>query len=651
MKSIRPTTILFLLFLYLFQPCYPVNNLVSIDSLQKNLITAIELKEKSKACSLVHQLSVQLWINGKIDSSLIYSEQTYQWAVELKDTSYQIKGLTNSAYNYQQKGDYNTAIEHLEKAVSLSEKSKDTLQWANSIENLSVLFGATGLTNYPRALELLLKAAKLKEDCGANNLLAGTYKNISAIFKEVKDTLNREVYLLKAVDLVDQGKSMNPTFQAAVYNEAGRFYTDEKPNYPKAEEYFLRVLEISRKLNWKKGISASLSNMANVKELQGKYKEALSLLTDVLKIKTEINDYYGVVNVYYSIGDIYMRLNEYKLATANYQKAHDLALGKKLSNELNKSYNGLYQSYKGMGSFQTALEYLEKYSALSDSISGATHKKVMAELETKYQTEKKVQQIEQLTAEKQIGALKTRQRTLIAFILGSLLLLLTLLGYLIIRQKNLNNQKRESELNQKLLRSQMNPHFIFNALGTIQGYIYNNKTSDAALYLAKFAKLMRNILESSIHEQISIDEEIETVTNYLTLQQIRSKNDFQFEVNVEGSEHDELVPPMLVQPFIENSIKHAFKSGDIENKIIVRYIFNQANVSIVIEDNGVGINSTSEKIKDHKSYAIQLTCERLSLYNKQNRKSGSINITDLSETGGNGTRVVICFKQTQPCTR
>jgi tetratricopeptide (TPR) repeat protein len=645
----RPTLLLKLLFLLLILLClktYSANKLVSIDSLQSGLKNAMAANEKSKACSIAHQLSVQLWINGKVDSSLIYSMQTFDLATELKDTSFQVKGLTNCAYNCQQKGDFKAAVNFFEKAILLSERSKDTLQWANSIENMSTIYGATGLTNYPKALELLLKAAKLKEDFKAYTLLPGTYKNISAIFKEVKDTLNREKYLLKAVTLVDEGKAMNPTFQAAVYNEAGRFYTDERVDFSKADAYFNRVLEISKKLEWKKGISASLSNLANVKELQGDYPNALLLLSDVLKIKTEINDFYGLVNTHYSIGDIYFRLKNFGAAIENFMKARDLSLQKNMSNELNKSYQGLYKAFKESGKYQTALEYYEKSSALSDSISGANHRKAVAELETKYQSKQKEQQIEQLTSEKQIETLKARQRNLVVFILAALLLVSALLGYLIFRQKSLNNQKRESELNQKLLRSQMNPHFIFNALGTIQNYIYNNRPDDAGKYLAKFAKLMRNILESSINEQIPIDQEIETVTNYLTLQQIRSNNHFQFEVIVDGSQHDEQIPPMLAQPFIENAIKHAFKPDDLDGKITVSYVFGENGVSIIIEDNGVGINSTTNKNeREHKSYAIQLTCERLRLFNRQNRKSSSINIYDLSETGGKGTKVKITFKQ------
>jgi tetratricopeptide (TPR) repeat protein len=645
----KPSTIrIFLVFLIVtcFFKAIPAKNSIPLDSLFIYLNDAIKTKDQKKACLYAHQIGAHYWINGKIDSSIIYSQKALELAIETKDTTFQIKAITTLAYDKQQQGNLEEAIELFNNAISLSEKLRDTLLWANSLENMSVIFGATGCSNYPKALELLLKAAKLKEDFGAFDMLPGTYKNISVIFKEVKDTLNREKYLLKAVNLVEQGKVVNPTFKAAVYNEAGRFYTDEKPDYIKADDYFTKVLEISKQLNWKKGISASLSNKANLKELQGDYKNALELLSESLKLKTEIKDFYGIVNTYHSMGEIFQKLHDYKQSIGNYEKSLKLALEKNLSNELNKNFEGLYTVYREMGNYKTSLEYFEKYTSLSDSLTGVNHKNVVAELETKYQTEKKEQQIEKLTTEKQIESLKARQRKLIAFILGSLLVLIALLAYFIIRQKNLKNSKRESELNQKLLRSQMNPHFIFNALGTIQNYIYNNRADDAGKYLAKFAKLMRNILESSINEQIPIDKEIETVTCYLTLQQIRSSNNFQFEVNVEGSLHDELIPPMLVQPFIENSIKHAFNPDDLGGKITVRYIFSKEEVSIIVEDNGVGINSKKrENEAGHKSYAIQLTRERLSLYNKQNSISGSIDITDLSETGGKGTRVTINFKQ------
>lgn len=615
-----------------------------VDSIIAKLNKAIDLKDKRLECELTFNLASRYRFNGKTDLAIEYSQKAFDLATELKDTSIQVHALNILAVNLQQKGEMNSAIDKFNQAVKLAEALGDTILLANSIENLSVVYGSTGITDYPRQLDLLLKSAKLKEAKQAWDMLPGTYKNISTIFRETGDTLNREKYLLKAVDLVERNLVTNPSFKAAVYNEAGRFYTDEKVDLDKAETYFTKVFEISQQLNWKKGIAVSLSNKANIKEKRGDLNEALLLHYQALTLKLEMNDVYGLVNTYSSIGQILTQQKKHTQALKNFEKASDLAVNNKMSNELKENYLSMYKAFRELKNFSAALEFHEKYTALSDSLLGAQHKKTVAELDTKYQTEQKEQQIEKLTVEKQIETLKARQRQLVVSVLGSLLVLIALFAYFIIRQKNTNNKRRESELNQKLLRSQMNPHFIFNALGTIQNYIYNNRADDAAKYLAKFAKLMRNILESSVNEKIPIEQEIETVTNYLTLQQMRSKNNFVFEVTSEGASFDDTIPPMLAQPFIENSIMHAFPSVIENAKIKVIYIFDKDEATIVIEDNGIGINATQPNSSGHKSYAMQLTAERLRLLSKKKQKT-EVDINDLSETGGSGTRVTIKIKQ------
>lgn len=615
-----------------------------VDSVYIYLNQAISENNKAKECIHTHQLTVHYWLNGQTDSSLHYSQKLLDLSTEIKDTTHIIKALNNQSYNYQHLGEFLLAAEKLSLAIQLSKEKKDTLLWANSLENLSVIYGTTGLTDFPKAIDLLLQAAKLKEECKAYNMLAGTYKNISSIFKEMKDTLNREKYLLKSIKLVDEEKTINPTFKAAVYNEAGRFYTDEKADYPKANEYFNRVLDISQQLNWKKGISVSLSNMANVKELMGEYPQALRLLEQSLVIKQETNDYYGIVNLYHSMGEVYNKLKNPTEAINCFNKSTELATRNNLSNEIKKNYFSLYRVHSKSGNYKTALDFFERYYALSDSINGAEHKNKVAELETKYETEKKEQQIEKLTAEKEIETLRARQRKLIALILASLLGIIGLLFFFISRQNKLKNIRKQSELNQKLLRSQMNPHFLFNALGTIQNYMFNNNINDAGKYLAKFAKLMRNILESSVNELIPLEQEIETVSNYLALQQLKDNQNFSYSIKTEGEETDAYLPPMLVQPFIENAIKHGFTKDITDASLQIFYKFDDEYCTISVEDNGVGILSGRNN-KDHKSYAIMLTCERLAQLNKGNKKENSIETTDLSEEGSRGTRVVIKFKQ------
>jgi sensor histidine kinase YesM len=184
-----------------------------------------------------------------------------------------------------------------------------------------------------------------------------------------------------------------------------------------------------------------------------------------------------------------------------------------------------------------------------------------------------------------------------------------------IEQKKLDNE----QLNQRLLRTQMNPHFIFNSLTSIQNYLFENEPQKTAVYLSKFAKLMRQILESSREDFIPLEKEIQTLENYLQLQKMRfgDKLNYQIQVSPEINPEEVRIPPMFAQPFIENSLEHGILHRAEEG--FIQIDFKQAGNMIVlaVEDNGVGLAQSktlrSEIKKEYKSLATQITQERLSL--------------------------------------
>ncbi len=619
---------------------------LAVDTLLLQFNQAVQSKNKVLQCQYSYNLASNFRFKGDVEQSKKYAEIAFELANEIHDTSRIINALNILAVNLQQQGNLNDAVLKYTEAIGFAETYGDTILLANSIENLGNVYGASGKTDFPRAIELLLKSAQLKESAKAWSVLAGTYQSISSVFREMGDTLNRENYLLKAIDLVDRGLISNNSFIASVYNEAGRFYTEEKRDYQLAETYFQKVLVISQRLQWKKGMAVSLSNIANIKEKQEKFSEALDLHNQALKLKQEMNDLHGLAITYHSVGLVHYRLKHYREAVQMLEQSVKIAGENHFTSALKDGYQTLYKVYREMGLFEQALNNFEKYKVLADSISGDTHRKTIAELQTVYETAQKEQQIANLTTENKVSELKARQHTLIASILAILLVTIVLIAFFIVRQHRLKNRQNEIVLNQKLLRAQMNPHFIFNALGSIQNFILNNEITDAAKYLARFAKLMRNILESSLNEKIPIEREIETITNYLTLQQIRDNNNFQFEITSEGALSTDCIPPMLVQPFIENSIKHAFDKTITDAKISVNYKFSATNILIEVEDNGHGIShDTKPENKLEKSRAIELTRQRLNLLKKNSKEKGNITINDLKETGSRGTLVTINLKR------
>ncbi|MBS4061174.1 MAG: histidine kinase [Bacteroidetes bacterium] len=227
-----------------------------------------------------------------------------------------------------------------------------------------------------------------------------------------------------------------------------------------------------------------------------------------------------------------------------------------------------------------------------------------------------------------------------------------LLVTFILRRKNKLHREQETAhqlvlLEQKALQSMMNPHFIFNALGSIQSYILKNNAADAGLYLSQFARLIRQNLNAIKTSMISLDEEVDRLRNYLDLERLRMNNRFSFIIDIgEEIEEDVLIPTMILQPIVENAIWHGLATLE-ENGLINIFFtkFTDKTMRIVIEDNGIGTEQAAlqTKRKDtHLQIGMNLTLKRLELIGKKLNVKTSITTSDIHP--GNpypGTKVEI----------
>ena len=203
-------------------------------------------------------------------------------------------------------------------------------------------------------------------------------------------------------------------------------------------------------------------------------------------------------------------------------------------------------------------------------------------------------------------------------------------------------------LEQKALRLQMNPHFIFNALNSIQALVSSNDSKTARLYLAKFSKLMRQILDNSRRTSIPLENEIATLENYLAIEQFCNNHRFDYHIDYDDDLDVESIeiPPIIVQPFVENAIVHGVTQLDKKGKIIVRFFIEKEVLICEVEDNGIGRSAAakmkSQRDQQHKSTALLITQERLDTLNKKSVQP-SISVRDLVDERGepNGTCVRI----------
>jgi LytS/YehU family sensor histidine kinase len=218
-----------------------------------------------------------------------------------------------------------------------------------------------------------------------------------------------------------------------------------------------------------------------------------------------------------------------------------------------------------------------------------------------------------------------------------------------LRQNNLRIglEKKNLETEQKLLRTQMNPHFIFNSLNSVQGYISANNSFLAMTYLAKFAKLMRYILENSRKNMILLEDEISALTLNMELERIRFKEHFDFKIEVDKNLDSAVlfIPPMLIQPFVENAMKHGLRNK--AGKGLLELYFKPAGklIHCIVRDNGIGREKAAEinkaKDPDHKSVGMEVTSERIVALRQQFKEDISVSITDLKNEDGTaaGTEV------------
>lgn len=213
------------------------------------------------------------------------------------------------------------------------------------------------------------------------------------------------------------------------------------------------------------------------------------------------------------------------------------------------------------------------------------------------------------------------------------------------KQKSILKAKQEKvQIEQTLLRSQMNPHFIFNVLETIQVLIIENNNKSAVNYMNQFSKLIRNVLEYNTSEFVTLEEEEELLRLYLSIYQLVTNFEYDFEINVDLSLNKELtkVPPMLIQPFVENAIKHAFVENQAEKyklKINIDKVIDK--IRFTIEDNGIGIARATQNKATHKSLALQITLNRLEYIYKKATDIEMLSLSDIIDDKETrvGTRV------------
>ncbi|UXP32724.1 histidine kinase [Reichenbachiella agarivorans] len=496
----------------------------------------------------------------------------------------------------------------LYKARNIAVQDKDTVElgWIYSQLGTVHLMG-----QYDSAIFYCLKAQKLKPEEGLLRL------NLRTLALAYMRTGNLEKAIKLQQELVDTYED-SITSQAQVNhlnNLAGFYYYAH--NLDSAAAIFRKLMQYHDERNQMGKKLLMSTNLASIYYAKGDYAEAVALNKAALDyVNQEGLDKSEFVSCYSNVGINYSRMGRYDLATVYLDSAEYWAKRFLAESSLELCYREKYKMDSVRGDYKSMAMNLKKLMNFTDSVRNAKNDKQIADMQIQYETEKKDQEILNLNQQAELQSLTISQRNTQfgAVVIG--LLLLIAVGVTLTQRRSFKLRQEAGAVEQRFLRSQLNPHFIFNSMTAIQQYLLENDAEQAGYFMGTFSTLMRQILENSRREFITLTEEVDMLTNYMELQKMRFQDKFNYHIEIDERLDEDYVgvPPMFAQPFIENSLEHGlFRKGEEINEVTVRfgYISKQL-VGLEISDTGIGISDVQNK-ESHNSLATQITRERLAV--------------------------------------
>lgn len=382
--------------------------------------------------------------------------------------------------------------------------------------------------------------------------------------------------------------------------------------------------------------------------LVGRYDEALKSSKRYIEVNEQINQINPVI--YNNLATSFERNNQLDSAIFYYKKGIAIAQQMKIK-EQHLLYGGLSNVYKRKGDYQQALLALDSSFAHVTRLKERMNANKLKELELQYETKEKDVEISTLKDNFQLQQKNFQQQRWITwlvvfFIIGILSYGLILYRQRLLQEKNkhLALQNKKMQLEQRILQVQLNPHFIYNAIANLQGLINQENKAVANRYLIALSKLIRHILELNRRDFVPLSDDLQAVENYLQVQQMRYSNRFTYRIHTEDIAVDDiLIPPMLLQPFIENAIEHGFQHIDYQGELTLTLDQRDQQLFIYIRDNGRGFQPTTETAKKQSLSQI-ITQERLDVLFHDQPQRPFFKLREIRDTSSSsGVEVILCL--------
>lgn len=535
------------------------------------------------------------------------------------------------AQEFIDKGDNAKGEEYLKKALASytklnrkSDKTRVTRSLAKVQESQNKVQAA--IKNYEAAGE----AAVDKDDEQLNSNDANRLRNANN--PAVQSAYNRSnIQLLEREDKKEEA--------ADAYIQQAEMSLQQKNKDVAIESYKKAIIYSNAK---PKEVIKLKSEIAKVYASDNQFDKAIDINEKLLAEAQNKQDFDTQITQLQSLATIYFKKNEPEKAIAALKEAYSLASQKGKTAEVKRSLTQLLQYYKSNGNDKESIalydEFFQNFERLIQSDTSLIDAKAFQI------TEEKIRQLEKEKTLK--DELISKKNTFNYVLIGSILLLLLFFGLIVKALYSIKTKNKEIAL--QSLRREMNPHFIFNSLNSVNQFISQNKELEANKYLTSYSNLMRNMMENSNKDFVTMSNEIEQLKKYLDLEHLRFQDKFDYQIIADENLDVEttFVPNMIVQPHLENAIWHGLRYRETKGLLLLKFTLKKGKIGIIIDDNGIGLTKSQElktqNQKVHQSRGLTNTKERINLLNELYKTNITFHVSE-KITPETGTIVEINF--------
>jgi tetratricopeptide (TPR) repeat protein len=528
------------------------------------------------------------------------------------------------AQEFTDKGDFAKASENLNKALELYTSTQNNTGRSRIIRNIAQL----------QESQNKLSAASKNYKIAANTATDETFRTLNLNdYNRLKNSGNFDIqhqYLDANIVLLKKAKKNSQV--ADTYLQQATLNL-KKTDSTAALQYYAQALIYAKAVPAKAFII--YSKIATLQVAGKRYIEAIETVKELLAQAEKVKDKTTQIAQLQYIASIYFKINDTDSAVNALQKSYKIAAANGKTFEARESLLLLVEYYKSIGNDKASMEAYREFAQNLDRILLSDNS--LTDAKTFKVTEERIRRLE---SEKTLkDELLTRRNTFNYFLLGAIVLLLLFFGSIVKALYSIKTKNKEIAL--QSLRREMNPHFLFNSLNSVNQFIAQNNELEANKYLTSYSNLMRNTMENSNKDFVTLGNEIENLTKYLELEHLRFKDKFNFEINIDETlDPDTIwVPNMVIQPNLENAIWHGLRYKEQKGLLKLNVQPAGKNIIITIDDNGIGPTKSNElkthNQKAHNSRGLTNTKERIMLLNQlyKTRITFAINEKKPPETG------------------